>query len=117
MTDKMSTADGTNKYEPYDFANLRHIGPSKVEIEEMLGVLGVDTLDALVKQTVPDSIRQEKPLEFGAPLSERQSLDRLRATAEKNHKLVSLIGLGYHGTITPPVIQRNILENPAWYTA
>jgi glycine dehydrogenase len=117
MTDKMSTADGTNKYEPYDFANLRHIGPSKVEIEEMLGVLGVETLDALVKQTVPDSIRQEMPLEFGAPLSERQSLDRLRATAEKNQKLVSLIGLGYHGTITPPVIQRNILENPAWYTA
>jgi glycine dehydrogenase len=117
MTDKMSTADGPNKYEPYDFANLRHIGPSKVEIEEMLGVLSVDTLDALVKQTVPDSIRQEKPLEFGAPLSERQSLDRLRATAEKNQKLVSLIGLGYHGTITPPVIQRNILENPAWYTA
>ncbi|MBU2534254.1 MAG: glycine dehydrogenase (aminomethyl-transferring), partial [Alphaproteobacteria bacterium] len=112
------TATSTAKpYEPYDFANLRHIGPSPQEIAEMLEVLGVGSLDELIDQTVPAAIRQTAPLEFGAPLTERQSLERLRATAAKNSNLVSLIGLGYHGTITPPVIQRNILENPAWYTA
>ena len=105
------------KYEPYDFANRRHIGPSPVEIEEMLAVCGVDDLDQLIDQTVPADIRLAEPLDFGPPLSERGALDRLRATANKNKVLTSLIGQGYHGTITPPAIQRNILENPAWYTA
>jgi len=107
----------TPKYEPYDFANRRHIGPSPVEIEDMLKVIGVDSLDALIDQTVPESIRQSEPLDWGIPLSERGTLDRLRMTANKNRVLTSLIGQGYHGTITPPAIQRNILENPAWYTA
>ena len=106
-----------SRYEPYDFANRRHIGPSPEEISEMLAELGVDSLDALIDETVPQAIRQKAPLDFGKPLSERGSLDRLRATADKNHVLTSLIGQGYHGTITPPAIQRNILENPAWYTA
>ena len=105
------------KYEPYDFANRRHIGPSPVEIEEMLAVCGVADLDQLIDQTVPKGIRMAEPLDFGPPLSERGALDRLRATANKNKVLTSLIGQGYHGTITPPAIQRNILENPAWYTA
>ncbi|MGR3717903.1 MAG: aminomethyl-transferring glycine dehydrogenase [Thermohalobaculum sp.] len=105
------------KYEPYDFANRRHIGPSPVEIEEMLAVCGVADLDQLIDQTVPADIRLTEPLDFGPPLSERGALDRLRATANKNKVLTSLIGQGYHGTITPPAIQRNILENPAWYTA
>ncbi|MGI9406702.1 MAG: aminomethyl-transferring glycine dehydrogenase, partial [Hyphomicrobiaceae bacterium] len=117
MTKKRESPERAGKYEPYDFANRRHIGPSADEISEMLGVLGAESLDALIDETVPADIRQKKPLEFGRPLSERGSLDRLRATAEKNQNLVSLIGLGYHGTITPPAIQRNILENPAWYTA
>ncbi len=66
---------------------------------------------------MPTSIRQKAPLDWGAPMTEREALDKLRETANKNKVLVSLIGQGYYGTITPPVIQRNILENPAWYTA
>ena len=104
-------------YDPYDFANRRHIGPSPAEMDEMLALLGVDSLDALIDQTVPASIRQAEPLDWGTPMTERQALDALRETADLNVKLVSLIGQGYYGTITPPVIQRNILENPAWYTA
>ncbi|WP_206455801.1 aminomethyl-transferring glycine dehydrogenase [Aurantimonas marina] len=104
-------------YDPYDFANRRHIGPSPAEMEAMLALLGAESLDAFIDETVPASIRQEKPLEWGAAMTERQALDALRETANRNQNLVSLLGQGYHGTITPPVIQRNILENPAWYTA
>src|SRR6202043_2688102 len=104
-------------YEPYDFANRRHIGPSPEEIGEMVAVLGVSSLHALIDQTVPKDIRLHEALDFDRPLSERGALDRLRETANKNRVLTSLIGQGYHGTIMPPAIQRNILENPAWYTA
>jgi len=104
-------------YKPYDFANRRHIGPSPAEMEEMLKIVGYPSLDALIDDTVPASIRQKTPLAWGAPMTEREALDKLRETANRNEKLVSLIGQGYYGTITPPVIQRNILENPAWYTA
>ncbi|NML73728.1 aminomethyl-transferring glycine dehydrogenase [Rhizobium sp. S-51] len=104
-------------YQPYDFANRRHIGPSPAEMEEMLKVVGYKSLDAMIDATVPSSIRQKAPLIWGAPMTEREALDTLRETANKNKALVSLIGQGYYGTITPPVIQRNILENPAWYTA
>ena len=107
----------SERYEPYDFANRRHIGPSPEEMAEMLRVVGVDSLDQLIAQTVPEEIRQASPLDFGPPLSERGVLDRMRAIANKNRVLTSLIGQGYHGTIMPPAIQRNILENPAWYTA
>jgi glycine dehydrogenase len=104
-------------YEPYDFANRRHIGPSPAEMEKMLEACGVADLNELIDQTLPKGIRMAEPLDFGTPLSERGALDRMRETAAKNKVLTSLIGLGYHGTITPPAIQRNILENPAWYTA
>lgn len=104
-------------YLPYDFANRRHIGPSPKEMAEMAETLGVESLDELIDQTVPKSIRQKQKLDFGKPLSERELLHRMRVTASKNKVLTSLIGQGYHGTVTPPVIQRNILENPAWYTA
>ncbi|CAN7602549.1 aminomethyl-transferring glycine dehydrogenase [Rhizobium sp. LjRoot30] len=104
-------------YQPYDFANRRHIGPSPAEMQEMLKVVGYGSLDALIDATVPKGIRQDAPLIWGAPMTEREALDRLREIANKNKNLVSLIGQGYYGTITPPVIQRNILENPAWYTA
>ena len=107
----------SERYEPYDFANRRHIGPSPEEMVEMLRVVGANDLDALIEETVPKGIRQATPLEFGHPLSERGALDKLRETADKNRVLTSLIGQGYHGTIMPPAIQRNILENPAWYTA
>ncbi|MEL6463551.1 MAG: aminomethyl-transferring glycine dehydrogenase [Pseudomonadota bacterium] len=104
-------------YLPYDFANRRHIGPSPAEMDEMLHVVGVSTLDALIDDTIPANIRQKDPLDFGKAKSERELLHHMRVTASKNTVLTSLIGQGYHGTVTPPAIQRNILENPAWYTA
>ncbi|MGB0245273.1 MAG: aminomethyl-transferring glycine dehydrogenase [Paracoccaceae bacterium] len=104
-------------YLPYDFANRRHIGPSPSEMAHMLETLGLSNLDSLIDETLPSSIRQKKPLNFGKPKSERALLNHMRITASKNKVLTSLIGQGYHGTVTPPVIQRNILENPAWYTA
>ena len=105
------------KYDPYDFANRRHIGPSAKEIAEMLTIVGAPDLHALIDETVPQSIRQTERIDFGKSLSERRALDKLRETANKNKLLTSLIGQGYHGTTMPPAIQRNIFENPAWYTA
>ncbi|WP_424929217.1 aminomethyl-transferring glycine dehydrogenase [Amaricoccus tamworthensis] len=104
-------------YEAYDFANRRHIGPSPSEIAQMLETIGYDTLDDLISATVPDAIRQKEPLDFGEPMSERDALFHMREVAEKNQVLTSLIGQGYYGTTTPAPILRNILENPAWYTA
>ncbi|SEF60807.1 aminomethyl-transferring glycine dehydrogenase [Jhaorihella thermophila] len=104
-------------YLPYDFANRRHIGPSPAEMDEMLKVVGVESLDELIDQTIPASIRQKEPLDFGKPKSERELIWHMRQVASKNKVLTSLIGQGYYGTIVPPAIQRNILENPAWYTA
>lgn len=103
-------------YNPYDFANRRHIGPSPDEMAEMLRAVGTPTLDTLIDETVPKSIRQEDPLKW-APLSEHDLLARMREVASKNKVMTSLIGQGYYGTVTPPAIQRNIFENPAWYTA
>lgn len=113
----MTTEFQFTDYDPYDFANRRHIGPSPAEMTEMLKVIGYHSLDELIDATVPGSIRQKVPLTWGAAMTEREALDKLRETANKNKVLTSLLGQGYYGTITPPVIQRNILENPAWYTA
>jgi len=104
-------------YLPYDFANRRHIGPSPAEMAEMFRVLGVKDLDELIDQTVPQTLRQSAPLEFGKPKSERELLWHMRQVAKKNKVFTTMIGQGFHGTVTPPAIQRNILENPAWYTA
>ena len=104
-------------YLPYDFANRRHIGPSPQEMADMLQTVGASSLDALIDDTVPKAIRLKEPLDWGKPRSEREMLHQMRVTAARNKVLTSLIGQGYHGTITPPAIQRNILENPAWYTA
>ena len=104
-------------YKPYDFANRRHIGPSPSEMAEMFEVLGVKDLDELIEQTVPASLRQEKPLDFGKPKSERELLYHMRQVAKKNKVYTTMIGQGFYGTVCPPAIQRNILENPAWYTA
>ncbi|MGB7860634.1 MAG: aminomethyl-transferring glycine dehydrogenase [Acidimicrobiia bacterium] len=94
----------------------RHIGPRPNEMEKMLATVGVASLDELIAQTVPQSII-DNTLDLPPALSEPQVVERLRELANKNVVLPSLIGLGYHDTITPPVIQRNVLENPAWYTA
>ncbi|WP_374637711.1 aminomethyl-transferring glycine dehydrogenase subunit GcvPA, partial [Paracoccus sp. (in: a-proteobacteria)] len=103
-------------YNPDDFANRRHIGPSPAEMTEMLKVVGAESLEALIGQTVPASIRQAEALDWPA-LSEAALLARMREVAARNKVMTSLIGQGYYGTVTPPAIQRNILENPAWYTA
>jgi len=107
----------TDRYDPYDFANRRHIGPTTQEIEAMLAVVGAKSLHGLVDETLPASIRQAERLDFGVSMTERRVLEHMRGIADKNRLLVSLIGQGYHGTTMPPVIQRNIFENPAWYTA
>jgi len=95
----------------------RHIGPDAQEIEQMLTILGIPTLDALIKQIVPQAIRQALPLELPLAKSEYAAIAQLKAIASKNQVFRSFIGMGYHDCITPPVIQRNILENPGWYTA
>ena len=95
----------------------RHNGPNQGEIEEMLKVIGVSSVDELIDQTVPPGIRMKKPLNLPAARSEFQFLKDLKKTASKNKIFKSYIGMGYYGTIVPGVIQRNILENPGWYTA
>src|SRR5438034_1156324 len=95
----------------------RHIGPSPQDVSAMLQTIGASSLDGLIAQTVPDDIRQRSPLDLGPALSEMEALEKARRLASRNVVLTSLIGQGYYGTILPPVIQRNILENPAWYTA
>jgi glycine dehydrogenase len=94
----------------------RHIGPSEEEIREMLAVLGVSSLDELIEQTIPASIRLEKPLNLPPALSEHELLENVLDIARKNRVYRSFIGMGYHDTITPPVILRNVFENPGWYT-
>ncbi|MDH3247538.1 MAG: aminomethyl-transferring glycine dehydrogenase [Acidimicrobiia bacterium] len=95
----------------------RHIGPRPAEISKMLAEIGSAGLEDLISETVPARIRTTSPLDLPNALSEPEAIERLREFADKNTVLTSLIGQGYYGTITPPVIQRNILENPAWYTA
>jgi glycine dehydrogenase len=95
----------------------RHIGPSAADVAAMLQAVGAPDLDSLIVETVPRAIRQAEPLPFGRGLTESEALAELGRIAGQNEVFTSLIGQGYYGTITPPVIQRNILENPAWYTA
>src|SRR3954471_995709 len=95
----------------------RHIGPSDADVGAMLELLGYDSLDALIDATIPAGIRLKRPLAIDPGLTEREALDNMRRIAKQNRVFRSYIGLGYAGTLTPPVIQRNILENPGWYTA
>jgi len=95
----------------------RHIGPAPAEQAAMLAVLGVASLDELIAQTVPASIRLPADLPLPQPQTEHAALAQLKALAEQNQVRKSCIGLGYYGTHTPPVIQRNLFENPGWYTA
>jgi glycine dehydrogenase len=95
----------------------RHIGPSPDEVQQMLEVLGIDSLDALIEKTVPQAIATTKPLQLPAAHSEYAALATLKAIADNNQIFRSFIGTGYYDCITPPVIGRNILENPGWYTA
>jgi glycine dehydrogenase len=95
----------------------RHIGPSPRDVAAMLETVGARSLGALMAETLPSSIRQATPLDLGLPLSESEALAHMSELAAQNQVFTSMIGQGYSGTILPAVIQRNILENPAWYTA
>src|SRR5262250_531184 len=95
----------------------RHIGTSDADQSEMLAALGVASRAALIDAIVPPSIRSRKALALPAPKGEQEAQDELKSIARKNRVLKSFIGQGYYGTLTPGVILRNVLENPAWYTA
>ncbi|MEI6536690.1 MAG: glycine dehydrogenase (aminomethyl-transferring), partial [Verrucomicrobiaceae bacterium] len=95
----------------------RHIGPTPVEIQEMVHVTGCASIEELVEQVVPGVIRKRTALNLPEALTEEQALGRLKGIMSRNRVVRSFIGLGFHDTFTPPVIQRNIFENPGWYTA
>ena len=113
MTTTIRTAPATG-FDPFV---PRHVGPSETEIGEMLATVGYATLDDLIDATIPESIRLRRPLAIHAGRSEHEALAALRAISHRNSVYRSFLGYGYSDTITPPVIQRNILENPGWYTA
>src|SRR6516164_11865602 len=95
----------------------RHIGPSPRDIDAMLQTVGAKSLFSLMADTLPGAIRHKAPLDLGRALSETEAMAHMRELAAQNQTFTSLIGQGYSGTILPAVIQRNILESPAWYTA
>jgi glycine dehydrogenase len=95
----------------------RHIGPSPESTSAMLRTVGSDSLEAFARSVVPEAIRTSTPLNVGEAMDERTLLQHLRSIASENIPHRSLIGMGYHDTILPTVVLRNILENPGWYTA
>ncbi len=95
----------------------RHIGPNRAAQTAMLEEMGLDSLESLIKKTVPAAIRAETTEVLARPASEQAALAELAQLADQNQVLKSFIGLGYHATLTPNVILRNVLENPGWYTA
>jgi len=107
----------TTALPPLDAFARRHLGPDAKEIADMLTTIGAESLDDLIEQAVPASIRSKTGLSIGPGLDERSALEKLAKMADKNLVARSYLGFGYHDTITPPVILRNILENPGWYTA
>ncbi len=120
MHDQIATptaAENASLLAPSDTFLRRHLGPNAGEIAQMLATLGQPSLDALIDATVPQKIRLERPLQLPPARGEHETLEELRAMAGKNTVAKNFIGQGYSDTITPPVIQRNILENPGWYTA
>lgn len=100
---------------PDKFLN-RHIGPSDIETKEMLDLIGVNSLDQLINETVPQQIRLKKKMDLDDPLTESDFIAELKSIASKNKVFKSYIGMGYYPVITPSVILRNVLENPGWYT-
>ena len=100
-----------------NYLQSRHIGLSESDRQEMLREIGVESIDQLIEQTMPKEILLDEPLDLDEPLTEQEHLDSIAAMSEKNLPFKSLIGRGWYGTITPAVIQRNMLENPVWYTS
>ena len=113
----MPWQDELSRLEAADGFVARHIGPDEAEIATMLAEVGAASLDQLMAQTVPDAIRSAFAVALPPAIDEAAMLRELRGFARQNGAKHSLIGMGYHGTITPPVILRNVLENPGWYTA
>ena len=111
------TRESLRQLEHHDAFLERHIGPNDAEIAHMLRAVGHDSLDALTDAIVPASIKSAAPLALPAPISEVEAIAKIRSIADRNQVFRSFIGQGYYGTHTPNVILRNILENPAWYTA
>ncbi|NNE10744.1 MAG: glycine dehydrogenase (aminomethyl-transferring), partial [Ilumatobacter sp.] len=95
----------------------RHVGPRDEDVAKMLSTIGVGSVAELIDEAVPAPIRSEDDLALPGPRTETDVLAELRSLADRNDVAISLIGMGYSGTVTPPVIKRNVLENPAWYTA
>ncbi|MGH8399897.1 MAG: glycine dehydrogenase (aminomethyl-transferring), partial [Gammaproteobacteria bacterium] len=115
--DSHSTLDALERHDAF---STRHIGPDDAEQQSMLQTLGFATRAALIDAVVPANIRRRDGLPLGPftrPKAEHEALAELRALANKNQVFRSFIGQGYYGTLTPGVILRNVLENPAWYTA
>ncbi|MBR4431828.1 MAG: glycine dehydrogenase (aminomethyl-transferring), partial [Paludibacteraceae bacterium] len=100
-----------------NYLQSRHIGLSESDRQGMLREIGVESIDQLIEQTMPKEILLDEPLDLDEPLTEQEHLDSIAAMSEKNLPFKSLIGRGWYGTITPAVIQRNMLENPVWYTS
>ncbi len=118
-----SSSPASHGFDPLDTFARRHLGPDAAEIAAMLETLGVASVEALMAEAIPASIRmngalelEKAPGDLGALRGEHEMLASLKALAERNEVFRCYIGMGYHGTITPPVIQRNVLENPGWYT-
>ena len=101
---------------PLDAFPPRHLGPTEANIKEMLGTLGLASLDALINATVPEPIRLRRSLDLPPHQGEQATLEELRKLADQNKVFRSFIAMGYYDCITPAVILRNVLENPAWYT-
>jgi glycine dehydrogenase len=116
QTSAMGAAEGPPSLAPTDLFPARHLGPRRDETRAMLEYLGFDSLEGLVDACVPQGIRSSRPLALDAPRGEHETLAELRAIAGRNEVFRSFLGMGYHDTITPPVILRNVLENPGWYT-
>ncbi|NIT60714.1 MAG: glycine dehydrogenase (aminomethyl-transferring), partial [Aliifodinibius sp.] len=111
MNNSKINFDSTNTFIP------RHIGIKPSEHEEMLNVIGCDSIETLINETVPENIRQKRPLRLEKGIGEAQYLQHIREIAQQNKVFKSFIGLGYYDCWVPSVIQRNVLENPGWYTA
>src|SRR4029453_16714847 len=116
MTTRSVPVPAREALSPTDTFPRRHIGPDEAEVGEMLRVLGYASIEELIAAPVPDGIRLRRDLRLPEPRGEHELIDDLHEMAAKNEVFLSFLGMGYHDCITPPVIQRNVLENPGWYT-
>ena len=100
-----------------NYLESRHIGLSEAEEKQMLQAIGAESLESLVRETMPENILLQEPIELAPAITEQEQLEAADALAAQNEPFRSYIGRGWYGTITPAVIRRNILENPVWYTS